>query len=204
MPRDFPWTLDIIIDDYVCLMRSLGIARFHLVAAKLGGTVARRFAARFPDLVQTLTVVGTPPPRRDHVAARTPEWTKEFETQGVEAWARRTMAGRLGSTFPPEGVEWWAQLMGRTAASTQIGFIEKIAGADISADLPRIACPTLVISTEGSALGSRDETRAWQETIPNSRLLVLPGDSYHAAASDPERCARETRNFIRETAAAAA
>jgi 3-oxoadipate enol-lactonase len=41
MPRDFPWTLDILIDDYVRLMDSLGIARFHLVGAKIGGTLAR-------------------------------------------------------------------------------------------------------------------------------------------------------------------
>jgi hypothetical protein len=32
--------------------------------------------------------------------------------------------------------------------------------------------------------------------IPNSTLLALPGDSFHVAATDPERCARETRDFI--------
>ena len=41
MPRDFPWTLDIIIDDYIRLMDALGIERFHLVGAKIGGTIAR-------------------------------------------------------------------------------------------------------------------------------------------------------------------
>src|ERR1700687_5417847 len=41
MPRDFPWTLDIIIDDFVRLMDELGIDRFHLVGAKIGGTISR-------------------------------------------------------------------------------------------------------------------------------------------------------------------
>src|SRR5215813_9442955 len=41
MPRDFPWTLDVIIDDYCRLMDALGVERFHLVGAKIGGTVAR-------------------------------------------------------------------------------------------------------------------------------------------------------------------
>ena len=54
-----------------------------------------------------------------------------------------------------------------------------------------------MITTEGSGLGSVDIMRQWQQMIPNSRLLVLPGDSYHAAASDAERCARETLAFIR-------
>ena len=62
MAESFPWTLDVIVDDYVRLMDSLDIARFHLVGAKLGGTVARHFAARRPDMVQTLTLVGTPRP----------------------------------------------------------------------------------------------------------------------------------------------
>src|SRR5947207_1665166 len=62
MPREFPWTLDIIIDDFCRLMDALGVERFHLVGAKIGGTIARAFAARRPARLRTLTVVGTPPP----------------------------------------------------------------------------------------------------------------------------------------------
>jgi 3-oxoadipate enol-lactonase len=64
MPRDFPWTLDSIIDDFCRLLDALGVERFHLVGAKIGGTIARAFAARRPERVRTLTVVGTPPPYR--------------------------------------------------------------------------------------------------------------------------------------------
>src|SRR3974390_2073651 len=83
MPRDFPWTLDIIIEDFVRLLDHLGIDRFHLVGAKIGGTIARAFAARRPDRVITLTVVGTPPPLRLGAAERVPELIREFETHGV-------------------------------------------------------------------------------------------------------------------------
>ena len=71
-----------------------------------------------------------------------------------------------------------------------------IADADITDALPRIRCPTLVITTEGSGLGSVEDVRAWQQRIPRSELLVLPGDSYHVAASDADQCAQETRAFI--------
>jgi 3-oxoadipate enol-lactonase len=198
MPRDFPWTLDLLLDDFCQLMDMLEIPRFHLVGAKIGGTVARAFAARRSQRVMTLTVVGTPPPMREGAAERAPELADEFETKGVEHWARRTMAGRLGSTFPPEGVEWWIKFMGRTAISTQIGFMKTIACADIRADVPKIGCPTLVITTNGSGLASVDETRAWQQQIPRSSLLVVPGNSYHVAASHAERCAEATLDFIAE------
>ena len=196
MPRDYRWSLDIIIDDFASLMRELGIARFHLVGAKIAATIARRFAARFPDRVRTLTLVGAPPPRRDHKPGVLSAWIEQIERQGVESWARGTMSGRLGSGFPLEGVEWWARLMGRTAVSTQLGFVSTIPGWDVAPDLPRIACSTLVITTEGSALGSVEETRAWQQKIPRSTLVALPGDSFHVAATDPDRCARETFDFI--------
>ena len=177
-------------------MDTLGGERFHLVGAKIGGTIARAFAARRPARVRTLTLAGTPTPYRMGAEARVPALTQAFEQQGVEHWARQSMAGRLGSTFPPEGVAWWTTFMGRTAVSTQLGFMKTIACADIRADLPRIACPTLVITTEGSGLASVDETRAWQQTIPDSELLVLPGDSYHVAASNAVQCAQATLAFI--------
>jgi pimeloyl-ACP methyl ester carboxylesterase len=195
MPRDFPWTLDILINDYVQLMDALGVDRFHLVGAKIGSTIARAFAARRTQRVHTLTVVGAPTPLRKG-AERIPALTREFETQGVEHWARRSMAGRLGDNFPPEGVEWWTQFMGRAPVSTLVGFNAAINYSDIRGDISRIACPTLVITSEGSGLASVAETRAWQEQIPNSELRVLPVNSYHVAASDAERCAHETLAFI--------
>jgi 3-oxoadipate enol-lactonase len=195
MPRDFKWSLDVIIDDYARLLNALDVQRFHLVGAKIGGIIARALAARRPDRVRTLTVVGSPPPLRQG-SERIPALTEEFETRGVEHWARRTMAGRLGDQFPPEGVEWWIHFMGRTPVSTIVGFNAAINYSDIRADLPKIACPTLVITTDESGLASVEETRAWQQTIRNSELLVIPGNSFHVAASDAERCAQATLDFI--------
>ncbi|HTE16622.1 MAG TPA: alpha/beta hydrolase [Burkholderiales bacterium] len=200
LPADYPWTIDLPIDDFINLMDQLGIDKFHLIAAKIGGFIARRFAARFPDRVLSLTVIGTPPPIYD-TAARVESLTKDISENGIEPWARRTMTGRLGKNFPSDGVEWWIQMMARTPVSSQLCFVKNIPKADITADLPRIKCPTLVITTEGSALGSVDAMRKWQVMIPNSRLLVLPGDSYHAAASDADACAEATLKFIRQASA---
>jgi 3-oxoadipate enol-lactonase len=193
MPRDFPWSMDLVIDDFCQVMDQLGIARFHLVGAKIGGTVARAFAARRPDRVRTLTVVGSPEPLRPDGKAAL---LKAIEEQGIEARARSGMAKRLGTHFPPEAVEWWIKFMGRTPLSSVLGFVNAINFTDITPDIPKIRCPMLVITTEGSSLASVDRTRAWQQQVPNSELLVLPGDSYHIAVTDPDRCARATLEFI--------
>src|SRR5713101_9443447 len=99
MSRDFPWTLDLIIDDFCRLMDALGVERFHVIGAKIGGTIARAFAARRPARVRTLTVVGTPPPLRPGAAEGVPKLIEMFEAHGVEHWARQNMGNRLGSAF---------------------------------------------------------------------------------------------------------
>jgi 3-oxoadipate enol-lactonase len=195
MPRKFPWTLDIVIDDYLALMDALDINRFHLVGAKIGGVIGRAFAARHPDRVRTLTVAGSPPPVRADKATREAR-VREVEEQGIEYWARRSMAGRLGKAFPPEGVEWWIKYMARTSAPSEAGFAETINFSDITADVAKIKCPMLVLTTAESGLASVAETRAWQEKVPHSELVVLPGDSFHVAATDPERCAEALLDFL--------
>jgi pimeloyl-ACP methyl ester carboxylesterase len=62
--------------------------------------------------------------------------------------------------------------------------------------LPQIKCPAIVITTTGSGLGSVDSVKAWQQTIPGSKLEVLPGDSYHVAATDADACAQLVRQFF--------
>ena len=163
--------------------------------------LSERDRSVFRDLIEsrvmTLTLVGTPPPQREHKPGVLDAWLKKINDEGVASWAHSTMSGRLGSQFPAEGAAWWAnELMGRTAKSTALGFVGTIPSWVVADDLPCIMCPTLVITTEGSALGTVEDTRRWQQKIPRSTLLALPGDSFHAAATDAERCALATRDFI--------
>jgi 3-oxoadipate enol-lactonase len=197
MPRDFPWTLDRLIEDFCLLTDHVRVDRFHLIGAKIGGTVARAVAARRPGRVKTLTVVGSPPPFREEAAKTVDATVKMFEEHGVEYWARQNMAKRLGSTFPKEGFDFWVKYMARTAVSTQIGFMPTIAIADIRPDIPNIKCPTLVITTEESGLGSVDAMRAWQNQIAGSELVVFPGNSYHVAATHADEAADATLDFLK-------
>lgn len=195
MPRDYPWSADRIVDDFIALMDGLGIDRFHLVGAKVGGTMALHFAARHPSRVSTLTVLG-PPTRGADAAQRYLSWVDLIERESVEAWARATMGGRLGSDFPAEGAQWWIRLMGRTAKSTQLGFIGAVPVIDVTPDLPNIRCPSLVLTTQDNPLYPLDQVRAWQQRIPRSELVSLPGNSYHVAATAPQACATATLAFI--------
>ena len=182
-------------DDFIDLMDALRIDKFYLVGAKVGGTMALHLAARHPSRVKTVTVLSSPT-RGEDGGDRYRAWVEIIEKSGVEGWARETMAKRLGATFPPAGIEWWIKLMGKTASSTQLGFIGAVPKVDITQDLLNIQCPAQVITTQDNPLYAVEKVRAWQQKMANSELLVLPGESYHVAATDPVACAKAVLDFI--------
>jgi 3-oxoadipate enol-lactonase len=203
MAADYAWSVDVLGDDILKLADHLGIDRFHVVAAKVGGAIALRLAASHPDRVRTLTVTGAtfisgkrPANRSASPALR----RDEFEKQGCEAWARETMTGRLGSDCSPEMLEGWIQMMASTPKSTAAGFYSKVAGTNNSEDMPRITCPTLAIIIKDGGEGVAEAARERIKLIPRGELVVVPGDSYHVAATHPDACAQATIDFIERSA----
>lgn len=201
MSLDYPWSVDRIIEDFLALADKLGLGAFHVGAAKVACPIALRLAARHPERVRSLVVLGGIVSGEVSVGPRAASWLEHIEQKGVESWARWTMPGRLGSKCDADMMEGWTKLMGKTALSTQLGFIRSVPAIDVRPDLPAIKCPTLVVTTDGSGLGSVESVRAWQTTIPNSEFMVVPGDSYHVAATHPELCAGATIDFIARRAA---
>jgi pimeloyl-ACP methyl ester carboxylesterase len=195
MPADHKWGMDELLDDIEALMRHLGCERVHLAGAKSGGSMALKLAADRPALVQSL--IGVTPPLTS--AADVAQWLERIETRGVLDWARHTMQGRLGTAVSKEEVEWWvANLQGKTPLTTLQGYLRWVPGLDIRADVERIACPTLVITTTGSGLRSVDGVKAWVARMKRARLLVLEGDAWHAAGAYPDRCAQAAMEFLAE------
>jgi 3-oxoadipate enol-lactonase len=199
MPRDYAWSLEQVGKDLLALTGELGIRSFHLVAAKVGGTMALQFASTRPRELASLTVLGTPVVTASAVDSGYS--SQEIDELGVGHWARRTMRNRLGTAMPAEAQEWWATMMEQTPASTQSGFMRFLPGIDVRPVLPAIACPTLVVITGDPANPAQnitgvDSTRAWQETIPRSELVVIPNDSFHVAATAPDAAAQATLAFI--------
>jgi pimeloyl-ACP methyl ester carboxylesterase len=68
---------------------------------------------------------------------------------------------------------------------------------DLEGSLSRIACPTLIVTTKESGLQSVAAVEAYARRIPDSRLIVLPGDSYHIAAAEPAVCVAHLVEFLR-------
>ena len=68
-------------------------------SAANGGMLARALAARRPERVRTLTLIGTPPAARSG-GEGVPKLVDEYEKRGVRDRLRRTMGKRLGVRIP--------------------------------------------------------------------------------------------------------
>ena len=185
--------MDELLADLAALIHHLGCERVHLIGAKSGGSMALKFAADYPQMVQTLAGI-TPPVAG---ASAVPEWLARIETHGVLDWARHTMQGRLGSKVSTAEVDWWVNnIQGKTPITTLQSYLRWVPGLDIANEVGKIKAPTLIITTTGSGLRTIESVKAWQQRIPQSQLVIIEGDAWHAAGAYPDRCAAEATKFF--------
>jgi 3-oxoadipate enol-lactonase len=188
---DFEWSVANLAGILNEFLDKLGIESAHIVGAKLGGAIAMQFAATFPARTRTLVVCGGPvsPPRLvEASAARSANWWEETQRQ------------RLGSGAPKESIEYWNTLMTAASPQAQRGVLKAASALNLVPVLSRITNPTLVITTDRSALQSVESVLEYQRKIPNSRLLVLQSDAYHVAVAKADECVSNVLAFIGEVA----
>lgn len=190
VPKDFPLTTELFVDDLARIIRHVAGGPAHVIGGKSGGISVMMLAATRPELVKTITVACSPvtPPKADG-------WIEEMERDGVRSWAKQTQRERMGTRMPEAALDWWSDMMGRTALSTVHAYLRWVGAIDIREDIKRIRCPTLVIGTDTARRG-RSVFEGWQKTIANSELAILPVDGYHAAGTDPDRTASVALDFI--------
>jgi len=93
--------------------------------------------------------------------------------------------------------------MGKAPKDSVLGVYRMLPAVDITADLPNITAPTLVMtSTNSGYYGTSTEFANWQKNIPDSELVLIPGDSFHISASYPDACAGKAAEFLARRAAA--
>jgi pimeloyl-ACP methyl ester carboxylesterase len=67
---------------------------------------------------------------------------------------------------------------------------------ELEEKLPQIGVPVLIVTSQESGLQSVAAVNAYAARLPDCRVIVLPGDSYHVAAAEPETCVRHAAEFF--------
>lgn len=177
-PRlDSPYTFDALAFVAADVIASLDTGPAHVVGISVGGMVAQTLALVRPDLVRSLTLVATLCTLTDPVRAMMRERARAARADGMGA----LVSPSLERWFTPAFREQRPDVMDRAAKSVRrhdptvyAEMWEMIAGLDLAARLPAIACPTLVVAgaEDGNAPVAAGQRIA--DLIPGAALHALP------------------------------
>lgn len=179
-----------------------------LVGAAIGGTIAAKFAAMYPERVKGLVLLSpvfrVQPARPAGAAAsvaapavpvsagpaggRNMDTATLIETQGVRAY----LAQQLDNLYPaalrthPERLARFYGIQLASDPTSRAAIVRMISqNGDVSADLPKISCPTLVVATSLFPLGPAANIKPIADAIANARFIDLP-TGHLAALESPE------------------
>ncbi|GAC1321224.1 MAG: alpha/beta hydrolase [Thermoleophilaceae bacterium] len=180
------YTLADMADDTAALIGELGLGPAHVVGASMGGMIAQMLAARHPQSVRSLVSImsNTGSRRAGQPALRLwPMLLLRRPSRGRDAAIERTVRvfatiGSKGIPQDPDAVREMAALSydrdhDPAAPGRQLAAI--LASGDRTAELRRIAVPTLVIHGTSDPLVRSSGAHATVRAISDARLQMIEG-----------------------------
>lgn len=188
-----PITVERLADDVRELLDALAVPRVHLVGNSAGGYVGQRLAMEDPQRVATLMLFASTPGLRNSKAHA---WPAEMARTGIEAFVRATAHDRFPADADPALVDWFCRQTGSNDLGWIGRFVTHMSSREWTEELPRIACPTLIVAPGHEPIGSHNQYEVMRDLIPNSELLTYEGMPHNLGDAVPERCARDVLDFL--------
>jgi pimeloyl-ACP methyl ester carboxylesterase len=201
-PLDAATSIDAMADDCIALVRQLGLSRADVVGHSMGGMIAQRIAATYPEQVDRLILAAT--------AARNPARNNDlfaslatlFETVDRGLWFRNLFYWVLSPSFFENRhtvdalVEFAATYPYQQTLAALRGQIEALATFDGVAALSAIRARTLIVAGSADLLFPPAATMAMVEAIAGSTLVVMEGAAHSMPTESPAEFAHHVLEFL--------
>jgi len=163
---------------------ALGITSFNLMGNSFGGTLALWLAARHPEKIQALVLVGP--------AAIRPEGSQSFQALSPEELMAKLYARpELQDSHPPDDPavrEKQRELVGRLRVSTSDQELEVLmSGLDV---------PVLVLFGTKDQMIPPEMGRVYCERLPNCHFILVYDAAHEADADRPEAFSALAGDFL--------
>jgi 3-oxoadipate enol-lactonase len=191
-------TFDDMADDVAALLDALGIkGKVALAGTAVGAAIAIHFAvrhaARTGALVVTSPATGVAADRRQATLDR----AAAAETQGMRALVEQSLA----NSYPPEvrhDAEEFRKFRARWLANDPQSFAainRMLADSTVTDELPRIACPTLVIGCTHDKLRPPSAIEPMAKQIRNAEYLEI-NSGHFAGVQTPGLISQAFHSFL--------
>ena len=182
------------------LIDALALGPAHVAGLSWGGTVVQELYRHHPELVATLILIDTYAGWKGSLP--------EEEVRARVAGARQMLAapaGEFDPTFPGlfagDPPAEFVPLLEEIAAAVRPRTLEwqvlAMAETDQRDLLPRITVPTLLIWGELDARSPLGVARQFEQAIPDTKLVVLPGAGHVSQLERPAAVNDAVREFCR-------
>ncbi len=199
-------TFERFVDDLEAIFDAAEVERAPILAMSQGGAVAAAFAARRPERVSAIIMIGSFPVGRANRTAKrdveralamrqmmTAGWDDDYPSlrdlmaqiivPGASEEARRTYAEDMRNMISPEN-------MGR--------YRDVIDHVDIRDLLPSVQAPCLVCHATGDRMQPVEQGRLFAKGLPNARFIAYESPNHGMPENDPEwpRLERDALAFL--------
>jgi pimeloyl-ACP methyl ester carboxylesterase/DNA-binding CsgD family transcriptional regulator len=204
---DVAINFDAWVRDLEAVVDAAGLERFALLGASQGASIAVDYAARHPERVSHLVLLGgygrgslrrgLPPEREDELRAQ----LKLVET----GWGRDDPSYRhmFAMQFAPgaslEQIQSLSELQRRSSTPANARrILETFFQIDVTPQARKVACPTLVAHARDDRRSPFEEGRLLATLIPDARLLPLETSNHILLHQDPAfgRFIEEMQSFL--------
>ncbi|NIY65264.1 bifunctional 3-oxoadipate enol-lactonase/4-carboxymuconolactone decarboxylase PcaDC [Streptomyces malaysiensis] len=185
LPSDGSATIGDLAALVLRLADEQGWERFAYAGVSIGGAVGLHLAAHHPERLTSLAVVcssarfGDPAAWRERAALVRAEGTEAMVASRPGTWFAH------GFAHTPVG----AALIEDLRATDRAGYAaccDALAAYDITADLERIAVPTLVVAGRDDPATPPAHARRIADAVPGASLLEVAGAAHLAGVERPE------------------
>jgi pimeloyl-ACP methyl ester carboxylesterase/DNA-binding winged helix-turn-helix (wHTH) protein len=186
------FSFETLVDDIDAVVNSLELERFALFGFSQGAAMSIAYAARNPHRVSHLVLSGSYPRgwrRHDdgEIARREALIALIKHGWGLDNPAfRQVFSTRMFPDAPPEVMHWLNELQRvSTSAENAVHVQNAIADFDVTALLPKLPMPTLVLHSRGDGAVPFELGLSLARQIPNARFVEIDSRNHHPLSSEP-------------------
>jgi len=184
-------------EDLLAFLDRQGLGRVILIGHSLGALIAQHLAARHPERVEKLILIG------GAATASTSKELKElqkiihaFTKPPERAFIRDFQTSTAATLLDPKFLESVIDASARVPLAVWQETLAELTDAAGDARLEAIRSPTLVVWGEADAVFSRAEQEALTSRIPGAVLRTYGGVGHAPHWERPEAVARDIRSFL--------
>ncbi len=196
------------VDDLEAIFDAAGIERAPIVAISQGSSVAAAFAARRPDRVSAIAMIGGfPVGRAKRKSKKDIERAEAMRMMMTAGWdddypsMRDLMAQIIIPGASEEERRQTAQDMREMISPENMGrYRDVIDYIDIRHLLPSVEVPCLLCHSTGDRMQPVEQGRIFAKGLPNARLITYESKNHLMTLNDPEwpRLERDVTAFLLE------